>query len=143
MDKREYSARMLGDIDIGRKLLSKMGWIFGRCIKQEGSVPRHHGSRHRAAVGITLESDCVVVVVSEETGGVALVEQGVVETDVSHDELHEKLRSRLEGRPGGSLPSDREGDQRPLPKRRWIRKKGLTEPPADRTAAKQALAEEV
>ena len=34
------------------------------------------GSRHRAAVGVTTESDCLVVIVSEETGNCRLAEHG-------------------------------------------------------------------
>ncbi|MEE8459637.1 MAG: diadenylate cyclase, partial [Phycisphaerales bacterium] len=70
-------------------------------LAEEGSVPQHHGSRHRAAVGVTLESDCIAVVVSEETGSIALVEQGVVEANVPIARFRELLQARLEGPPGG------------------------------------------
>lgn len=50
------------------------------------------GSRHRAAIGVTEESDAVVVVVSEETGAVALVSGGTVELNLTAEQLRERLR---------------------------------------------------
>ena len=41
-----------------------------------GRVPSQLGSRHRAALGITLDSDCLVPVVSEENGRVRFAENG-------------------------------------------------------------------
>jgi diadenylate cyclase len=72
-------------------------------LAEEGSVSRLHGSRHRAAVGITLESDCVAVVVSEETGAIALVEQGIVQKNVPREQFRELLLRRLEGPLGGPI----------------------------------------
>ena len=112
-------------------------------LAEEGSVPRHHGSRHRAAVGVTLESDCVAVVVSEETGSIALVEQGIVEADIPRERFRELLRARLEGSGGGGQSGK---PQQPQPVRAGqIAKKAakmasLTERPAAKQSA--ALAKE-
>ncbi len=65
-------------------------------LAEEGTVPFELGSRHRAAAGLSLESDCLVVVVSEETGGISLVEHGIVERDVPREDLKELLQKRLE-----------------------------------------------
>ncbi len=51
------------------------------------------GTRHRAAVGLTEESDAVTVVVSEETGMISLCVKGEVFRDLDRDELADKLRS--------------------------------------------------
>jgi len=51
------------------------------------------GTRHRAAVGLTEESDAVTVVVSEETGMISLCVKGEVFRDLDRDELAHKLRS--------------------------------------------------
>ena len=51
------------------------------------------GTRHRAAVGLTEESDAVTVVVSEETGLISLCVRGEVFRDLDRDELAHKLRS--------------------------------------------------
>ena len=56
------------------------------------------GSRHRAAIGITEESDAVAVVVSEQTGEVSLAVGGTIEQKVSLERLRVRL-SELLGTP--------------------------------------------
>lgn len=53
------------------------------------------GTRHRAAIGITEESDAVAVVVSEETGAMSLAVAGGVERNLSTDQLRERLSELL------------------------------------------------
>jgi diadenylate cyclase len=53
---------------------------------------RDLGTRHRAAIGATEESDAVAVVVSEETGQIALAVDGRIERDLGSDELRTRLR---------------------------------------------------
>ena len=50
------------------------------------------GTRHRAAVGISEESDSVVLVVSEKSGEISFVTGGVLEQNVSMDEILRRLR---------------------------------------------------
>jgi len=57
----------------------------------------HLGTRHRAAVGLTEETDAVVVIVSEETGQVSLAEGGRLERDLSPDDLRRRLGDLLRG----------------------------------------------
>ena len=107
----EVSGRLLGSIFWPNSPLHDLGVVIRADrilaanvqfpLAEEGSVPREHGSRHRAAVGITLESDCLAVVVSEETGSIALVERGIVEADISRERFCELLTERLAGPPGG------------------------------------------
>ena len=49
------------------------------------------GTRHRAAIGITEESDALAVVVSEQTGAIALARDGALEADLSPEQLAERL----------------------------------------------------
>lgn len=53
------------------------------------------GSRHRAAVGVTKESDAVVVVVSEESGTISIAERGRLEPVYETAKLREVLAARL------------------------------------------------
>jgi diadenylate cyclase len=53
------------------------------------------GSRHRAAVGLSKESDALIVVVSEETGTISVAEQGTLYRGLTADELRERLLTGL------------------------------------------------
>ena len=53
------------------------------------------GTRHRSALGISEQSDAVVLVVSEETGIISLVINGVLMRDFTRDSLIEKLQEFL------------------------------------------------
>ncbi|MBQ4106944.1 MAG: diadenylate cyclase CdaA [Lentisphaeria bacterium] len=50
------------------------------------------GTRHRAAIGITEETDAVVLVVSEETGVISIATGGLLKRDLLPDQLEEVLR---------------------------------------------------
>ena len=49
------------------------------------------GTRHRAAIGVTEESDCVAFVVSEETGRISIAAGSKIEQGVPADELRERV----------------------------------------------------
>jgi len=53
------------------------------------------GTRHRAAIGITEETDAVAVVVSEETGTISLAVAGNIERDLTVEKLRQRLSSLL------------------------------------------------
>jgi diadenylate cyclase len=53
------------------------------------------GTRHRAGMGITEETDAIAVIVSEETGAISVAVGGKIERDLSVDQLRERLSSEL------------------------------------------------
>ena len=56
------------------------------------------GTRHRAAIGLTEESDAVALIVSEETGIVSLVRDGEIESGLDSKQLAERLDSAMNPR---------------------------------------------
>src|SRR5919198_6098842 len=58
-------------------------------------LSRDLGTRHRAAIGLTEESDAAAVVVSEETGQIAIALNGEIERALTPDELRDRLRSLI------------------------------------------------
>ena len=59
------------------------------------NVDMNLGTRHRAALGISEQSDCVVLVVSEETGVISLACNGVLTRDYTRETLVSKLSELL------------------------------------------------
>ncbi len=53
------------------------------------------GTRHRAAIGITEESDAIAVIVSEETGTISIAVGGSIERDLSVERLRQRLGELL------------------------------------------------
>jgi len=53
------------------------------------------GTRHRAGIGITEETDAIAVVCSEETGAISLAIGGQIERDLTVEQLRERLGSEL------------------------------------------------
>lgn len=63
-----------------------------------------HGTRHRAALGITEQTDAVCVVVSEETGGVSVTRAGHIMADISVEHLARFLRAFYHAHPQPAEP---------------------------------------
>jgi hypothetical protein len=53
------------------------------------------GTRHRAGIGITEETDAIAVIVSEETGAISLAVSGSFERDLTVEHLRERLSTLL------------------------------------------------
>lgn len=71
-----------------------------RCIlpvTEDSDLPAFLGLRHRAAIGITELTDCVVVVVSEETGEISIARDGKLYYNLSPLEMRAKLNLYLFG----------------------------------------------
>ena len=64
------------------------------------------GTRHRAAIGITEETDAISVVVSEETAAISIAVGGAIERDITVEYLRERLSELLRRYvPTASLPT--------------------------------------
>lgn len=64
-------------------------------LAEAGAISTRLGSRHRAAVGVTEESDALVVVVSEETGYARVAEFGQLSQPIPLEEFRQELLDRL------------------------------------------------
>lgn len=72
---------------------------------------RNLGTRHRAAIGITEEADCVSLIVSEETGRISVAFRNEIEYNVTIDRVQECLTRRDLGRPGGTAAPVEKGEE--------------------------------
>lgn len=74
--------------------------VAARCVvplKNEKEVTEHVGTRHRAAMEVSLRSDAIAVVTSEETGIISVAKDGKLQRDLSDAELREILAELLIG----------------------------------------------
>lgn len=64
-------------------------------LADDPDIAKELGTRHRAAIGISKESDSIVVVVSEETGKISVAKDGTLIADVREDVLKKILISNV------------------------------------------------
>ncbi|HTI72408.1 MAG TPA: diadenylate cyclase CdaA [Candidatus Limnocylindria bacterium] len=82
-----------GGVIIRGDRILRAGTIFP--LTRRHDLPKSLGTRHRAAIGLTEETDAVVVVVSEETGAISYAHKGVLTRSVSVEELRAFLTQVL------------------------------------------------
>ncbi len=82
-----------GGVIISGDRICAAGCLFPLSQKEE--LSKTLGTRHRAAIGITEETDAVVVVVSEETGAISVAYNGRLRRGLSEDRLRRVLMSML------------------------------------------------
>ncbi len=82
-----------GGVIISRDRICAAGCLFPLSQKEE--LSKMLGTRHRAAIGITEETDAIVVVVSEETGAVSIAYNGRLRRGMDDERLHRVLSSML------------------------------------------------
>lgn len=81
----------------GAVIITNNRIVAAKCILPVSQKQLHNraGLRHRAALGITEVSDCVAIVVSEETGNISYASGGKLHFTVSLNALHEALIEEL------------------------------------------------
>jgi uncharacterized protein (TIGR00159 family) len=65
-------------------------------LSKDPNIDKRYGTRHRAALGLTEDSDAIVVLVSEEAGEAHLVKNGKITTNLSEQELRDTLAALLD-----------------------------------------------
>lgn len=84
----------------GAMVVSKRRIVAAGCIlpvSHNTDIPKELGLRHRAALGISQDSDAIAIVVSEETGGISLAIKGEFRLRVSGELLESVLTKELIG----------------------------------------------
>lgn len=66
-------------------------------ISLDINLDKQYGTRHRAALTVSKENDCIVIIVSEETGNISFAYNGNLITKVEKEFFVEFLREKLEG----------------------------------------------
>lgn len=64
-------------------------------LTQNAALPSELGTRHRAAIGMSEQSDAIVIVVSEETGKISIARKGMLTRNYDRDSLHKTLQKLL------------------------------------------------
>ena len=64
-------------------------------LTQSKDLSKELGTRHRAAIGVSEVSDCISLIVSEETGDVSIAKSGKIYRGVSKERMSNILRSNL------------------------------------------------
>lgn len=97
--------------------------------QKEELIDKHLGSRHRAAIGMSENSDALIIVVSEETGQISVAQNGVLTRDYTKGMLEQLLRQTL-------IPPESESGWRPSDLLPFRKKRKTAEPsePAKQTA---------
>ena len=64
-------------------------------LPEEGTVRERLGTRHRAALGLSLASDALVLVISEETGNISVIEEGKISRNLDPDSLRRRVAIKV------------------------------------------------
>jgi diadenylate cyclase len=65
-------------------------------LSKDPNIDKRYGTRHRAALGLTEETDAIVVLVSEEAGEAHLVKNGKITTNLNEQEIRQSLAALLD-----------------------------------------------
>ncbi len=82
-----------GAVVISGEKISSAGVLLP--LSQNVLDSERYGTRHRAAIGISEQTDALVVVVSEETGSISLVVRGRIERNLTEEQLRRRIFSLI------------------------------------------------
>ena len=91
-----YSPIHDGAVIIQREKITSAGCILP--LSQNPDIAKSFGTRHRAALGISEQTDVLVLVISEETGKISIVHEGKITYDADPAEIRRLSRKAIEGR---------------------------------------------
>ncbi len=91
-----YSPIHDGAVIIQREKITSAGCFLP--LSQNPDIAKSFGTRHRAALGISEQTDALVLVVSEETGKISIVHEGKITYDADPAEIRRLSRKAIEGR---------------------------------------------
>lgn len=83
-----------GAMIISHKRIKAAGCILP--VAHDNDIPKSLGLRHRAALGISQKSDCLAIIVSEETGNISVAENGQFQLRLTAENLERRLTERWE-----------------------------------------------
>ena len=84
-----------GAMVISNRRLKAAGCILP--VSHNKDIPKELGLRHRAALGMTQNSDAIVIIVSEETGAISMAIRGNFHLKLSAEQLESILTEELKG----------------------------------------------
>ena len=64
-------------------------------LANDEDIARELGTRHRAAIGMSKESDAIIIVVSEETGRISIAKEGTLIADLKEEAIKKILISNI------------------------------------------------
>lgn len=101
----------------GAVVISENKIVAAGCVlplSKNDMLSKELGTRHRAGVGVTEQSDCITVIVSEETGTISVAEGGMLKRHLTAETLSRILENALTH----AVP------EKPASRLSWLRKKG-------------------
>lgn len=120
-----------GGVVIAGERMVAAGCVFP--LSQNPHLQRTLGTRHRAAVGITEETDAVAIVVSEETGTISACQRGRLMRGMDADQLRRYLTSLLVRQERAAA------GRRPAAGAPWLRRRPQAEEPEAREGGSDAV----
>jgi len=87
-----------GAVIIQRKRIIAAGCYLP--VTLDPYLSKELGTRHRAAIGITEETDAIAIIVSEETGTISLANEGKITRNLEGENLRAAIQNAVEGRVG-------------------------------------------